>query len=122
MTLRRTSTSLAGLIRAPLAGSMRGAVCLTCGRLVDEEVRVEGCPGVTTTAKFLVRHHGAEELRSYDLGSTDWDDSDLAALVQKTSWFDPTADGMGLGIRVENVGEHDDKDAFQPYSFGSKNK
>jgi len=31
--------------------------------------------------------------------------------MSRTNWFDPNSyDGMGLGINVRNVGEHDDKE------------
>lgn len=110
MTLRRSRAALGNLVLAPYAGSARGAVCLTCGKLVDEEAIVEGYPGESTWTKILVRHHGAEELRTFDMGSTNWDHEDLASMMQRTNWFDPQShEGMGLGIKVANVGEHDDK-------------
>lgn len=109
--LRRSLARLDNLVLAPYAGSARGAVCLTCGRLVDEEVIVEGYPGESRTCKVLVRHHGAEELRTFDMGSSNWNYEDLASYMARTNWFDPKSyDDMGLGVRVANVGEHDDKD------------
>lgn len=108
--LRRSLAKLDNLVLAPYAGSARGAVCLTCGKLVDEEGIVEGYPGESTTCKVLVRHHGAEELRTFDMGSTNWDEADLASYMSRTNWFDPNSyEGMGLGIKVPQVGEHDDK-------------
>lgn len=110
MTLRRSLATLGNLVVAPYAGSARGAVCLTCGKLVDEEAIVEGYPGESSTCKVLVRHHGAEELRTFDMGSTNWDHEDLASMMARTNWFDPNSyDGMGLGIKLPNPGEHDDK-------------
>lgn len=83
---------------------------MTCGKLVDEEGIVEGYPGESTWTKVLVRHHGAEEIRTFDMGSRNWDGEDLASLMQRTNWFDPNShEGMGLGIKVTDVGEHDDK-------------
>jgi hypothetical protein len=94
---------------------VRGPVCLTCGRLVDEEVLVEGYPGESTHAKVLVKHHNAEELRTFDMGSTNWDAADLASMMRRTSWFDPTAhEGLGINKRIEEPGEHDDIDAVKP--------
>lgn len=108
MALRRSLATLGNLVIAPYAGSSRGAVCLTCGRLVDEEGLVEGYPGESETAKVLVRHHGAEELRTFDMGSKNWDCDDLASMMARTNWFDPRShEGMGLGVTVPNVGEHD---------------
>jgi hypothetical protein len=111
MALVRSHTSLGNLVLAPYAGSVRGAVCLTCGKLVDEEAIVEGYPGESVTCKVLVKHHGAEELRTFDMGSKNWDEQDLASMMARTNWFDPNAhEGLGLGIRFKNVREHDDKD------------
>ncbi len=71
---------------------------------------MRGYPGESTWTKVLVRHHGDEELRTFDMGSTNWDHEDLASLMQRTNWFDPGSyDGMALGVKVANVGEHDDK-------------
>ncbi|MGL4444250.1 MAG: hypothetical protein ACRCU1_11530 [Alsobacter sp.] len=110
MKLTKSHASLGNLVVAPYAGSSRGAVCLTCGKLVDHEEIVEGYPGESPTCKVLVRHHGAEELRTFDMGSTNWDHQDLASMMARTNWFNPREhEGLGLGIRVPNVGEHDDK-------------
>lgn len=109
--LRRSLATLDNLVVAPYAGSARGAVCLTCGRLVDEEALVEGYPGESVTCKVLVRHHGAEELRTFNMGSTNWDERDLASMMARTNWFDPHShDGMGLGIKMPDARDHDDKD------------
>lgn len=111
MSLRRSRAALGNLVFAPIAGSVRGAVCLTCGKLVDEEAIVEGYPGESTWTKVLVRHHGQEELRTFDMGSTNWNHEDLASMMQRTNWFDPHShEGMGLGRKMPHVGEHDDKD------------
>lgn len=109
--LRRSLATLDNLVVAPYAGSARGAVCLTCGKLVDEEAIVEGYPGESVRCKVLVRHHGAEELRTFDMGSRNWDHADLASLMSRTNWFDPRShEGMGLGVKMPSVGEHDDKE------------
>jgi hypothetical protein len=109
--LIKSYTSLGNLVQAPYAGSSRGAVCLTCGKLCDEEAIVEGYPGESVTCKVLVRHHGGEELRTFNMGSTNWDEHDLAQLMSRTNWFDPRAhEGLGLGIKMERAGDHDDKD------------
>lgn len=114
MTLRRSLATLGNLVVAPYAGSARGAVCLTCGKLVDEEAIVDGYPGESVTCKVLVRHHGAEELRTFDMGSANWDHTDLASMMARTNWFDPYShEGMGLGVKVPHVGEHDDKEEFR---------
>ena len=110
MALRRSLATLGNLVVAPYAGSSRGAVCLTCGKLVDEETIVEGYPGESVTCKVLVRHHGAEELRTFDMGSSNWDERDLASMMARTNWFDPNSlEGLGLGIKMTRPGEHDDK-------------
>lgn len=110
MALRRSLATLDNLVIAPYAGSARGAVCLTCGKLVDEEAIVEGYPGESTTCKVLVRHHGAEELRTFAMGSSNWDHQDLASMMARTNWFDPNSyEGLALGVKLANPGEHDDK-------------
>lgn len=112
MSLLRTRAALGHLIHVPYAGdtAMRGAVCMTCGRIVDEEALVEGYPGESTFARYLVRHHGAEELRTFDMGSQNWDVTDLQTMVGRTNWFDPTShEGLGLGVKGF-AGEHDDKE------------
>lgn len=108
----RSRASLDNLIVAPHVQAAQGATCCTCGRLVDEESIVEGYPGETTWAKVLVRHHGAEELRTFDMGSTGWDNGDLASLIRRTNWFVPNEEaGLGLGSRMINPGPaQDDED------------
>lgn len=101
MALIKSSATLGNLILAPHVQSAQGCVCLTCGRLVDEESLVEGYPGESATCKVLVKHHGAEELRTFHMGSTNWDERDLASMMRRTNWFDPTAhEGLGTNVRV----------------------
>lgn len=104
--LARSRLGLSSLILAPHVQSALGPVCLTCGRVVDDEALVEGYPGSTTFAKVLVKHHGAEELRTFDMGSSNWDAEDLASMMRRTNWFDPSShEGAGLGVRVINPDE-----------------
>lgn len=111
MPLVKSRAGWADIMHAPTVESIRGPVCMTCGRLVDEERLVEGYPGETVYAKVLVRHHGAEELRHFEMGSTNWDERDLASMMRRTNWFDPTAhEGLGLGTKHGNVGDHDGGD------------
>lgn len=119
MALIKTLASWDNLVIAPQAQHARGCVCMTCGQLVDEESVVEGYPlydangtlnpDATTWAKVLVRHHGGEELRTFDMGTTNWGYDDVARMMRRTNWFDPTRhEGLGLGHRNESPGEHDD--------------
>jgi hypothetical protein len=106
VSLLKTRAALGNLVLAPHVQSALGPVCMTCGRVVDEESLVEGYPGETTFAKVLVKHHGAEELRTFEMGSTNWDEQDLASYMRRTNWFDPTAhEGLGMGARVINPDE-----------------
>lgn len=83
------------------AQSALGPVCITCGRVVDSEELVEGYPGQTTFAKVLVRHHGGEELRTFDMGSVEWTSEDLKSYMRRSNWFDPTAhEGLGMGTKI----------------------
>lgn len=116
MALLRTRASWDDLVFAPTVQAPRGAVCLTCGRLVDFEGVVEGYPAKpndpgTTWCKYLAKHHGAEELRTFEMGSTNWDYADAAQMARRTNWFDPSRhEGLGLGRKVEHPGDHDETD------------
>jgi hypothetical protein len=101
VALRRTSTSLLQRILAPAVQSAAGPVCMTCGRIVDSEALVEGEPGKTTYAKVLVKHHGAEELRTFDMASVEWDSYELKSHMMRANWFSPHGhDDAGLGKKV----------------------
>lgn len=118
MPLLKTRADWDQLVSAPTVQSPRGCLCMTCGRLVDSEQVVEGYPlhgdngslnpDATTYAKVLVKHHGAEELRTFDMGSTNWDYADVAQMARRTNWFNPEYEGLGLGRRLDAPGEHDD--------------
>lgn len=118
MPLLKSRASWNDLVYAPTAGSVRGPVCMTCGKLVDSEQLVEGYPAEpengregSLVCKVLVKHHGAEELRTFHMGSTNWDVGDLASMMRRTNWFDPTAhEGLGLGHKNPNAGDHDGGD------------
>lgn len=108
MPLLRSRAALGNLVIAPDVQSAIGPVCLTCGRVVDSEEIVEGYAGESQWVKVLVKHHGAEELRRFDMGSTNWDERDLASMMRRTNWFDPTAhEGLGLGKEVQRPWEND---------------
>ena len=111
MSLLKSRASWNDLVHAPTAGSVRGPVCMLCGRLVDSEEIVEGYPGESTTCRVLVKHHGAEELRTFQMGSSNWDEQDLASMMRRTNWFDPTSyEGLGLGHKAPHAGDHDGGD------------
>lgn len=101
MALVKSFTSLEQRILAPAVQASSGPVCMTCGRIVDSEALVEGLPGRDTFAKVLVKHHGAEELRTFDMGSVEWDSYELKSHMMRANWFDPTShEGSGLGVKV----------------------
>ncbi len=116
MALVRSRASWGDLIHAPSVQSPRGCVCMTCGRLVDFEGVVEGYPEGpndpgTTWCKYLVKHHGAEELRTCDMGSTNWDYADAAQMARRTNWLVPFEhEGLGRGIEITNPADHDGGD------------
>lgn len=113
MSLIKSTANLGTIVAAPVVRAPRGCVCVTCGRLVDSESLVEGEPGWGKTwCKVLVKHHGAEELRTFDFGSTNWDSYDLKSAMMRANWFDPTAhEGLALGKKIHNPGDHVDDDA-----------
>lgn len=99
MALVRSSTSLLQRILAPAVRPAVGPICMTCGRYVDSEELVEGEPGKTTSAKVLVKHHGAEELRTFGMDSIEWDANELKSHMMRANWFDPHGDA-GLGVKL----------------------
>ncbi|HYE92351.1 MAG TPA: hypothetical protein VEA38_15080 [Terriglobales bacterium] len=104
MALIKTLQTLEQRVLAPNVKHAAGPVCMTCGRICDSETLVEGEPGKTTIAKVLVKHHGAEELRTFDMGSVEWDSSELASHMRRANWFDPGAhEGLGLGVKINPV-------------------
>lgn len=119
MPLLKSQASWNDLVSAPSVQSLKGPVCMTCGRIVDFDGVVEGYPMTPTDpgtpwCKYLVRHHGAEELRTFDMGSTNWDYADAAQMARRTNWFDPTAfEGLGLGREVKNPQDHDGMDDYE---------
>lgn len=111
MPLIKSTASWGDLVHAPTVQAPRGAVCLTCGRLVDFEGVVEGYPGESARSRYLVKHHGAEEARWFDMGSTNWDVADVAQMARRTNWFDPTRhEGLGLGQKILDPLDHDETD------------
>lgn len=116
MALIRSRTSLLQRILAPSIQSPLGPVCMTCGRLVDSEALVEGEPGKTTYAKVLVKHHGAEELRTFEMASVEWDSYELASHMRRANWFDPRShEGSGLGVKI--VPTDDDQATSKVFSI-----
>lgn len=120
MALIRSHVSLEQRILAPGVKAPSGPVCMTCGRLVDSEMLVEGEPGKTTYAKVLVKHHGAEELRTFGMGSVEWDAYELKSHMMRANWFDPMGDA-GLGVKI--VPRMDDPEPTRVHSIlGSNGK
>lgn len=90
MLFKRNVGLLAGLTK-PLQPSY-APVCTTCGRHLDSWGLVEDSGPIV---KVLGKHHGAEELVAFDLGTrhhASWDDrvEDLARMVRSHDWFSPT--------------------------------
>lgn len=105
MALRRTVLNLDRYIVSPNRWDVTGPVCDICQMVVDYEELVEGEPGWGKPfCKVLVKHHGAEELATFDFGSVEWDHKDLAKYMQRRRWFEPKEDGSAeegtLAVRV----------------------
>ncbi len=96
-SLKRTLLRLDDAIAAPNTRPARGASCLTCLKLVDREELVEGYPGESETCKVLVKCHGSEELRTFDMGSRNWGGPELAQMMARAQWFDPHSHDTPLG-------------------------
>lgn len=116
MALIKTRTSLEQRILAPSVKAPSGPVCMTCGRLVDSELLVEGEPGRTTFAKVLVKHHGAEELRTFDMGSVEWDSYELKSHMMRANWFSPFGhEDTALGVKI--IPRFDDPEPSKVFSI-----
>lgn len=118
MALKRSHVTLAQRILAPAVKGPQGPVCMTCGRLVDSEELVEGEPGKTTYARVLVKHHGAEELRTFDMGSIEWDGYELKSHMMRANWFDPRGDA-GLGVKVHARTDDPEPQRVHSYILGA---
>jgi len=116
MALRRTQSGIVGAAAiVDLRDRLRleipqfdvyGPVCDICNQVVDSEQIVEGYPGWcepihggltheadSETCKVLVRHHGAEELHTFDFESRNWSAEDLRRRMQQRRWFSPLEGG-----------------------------
>lgn len=100
MALRRVVTKYLPGLLAPITYDVTGALCLTCGRPIDSEEIVEGYPGRHPYSKVLVKHHGAEELRTFEFDSVEWDERDLKRQMQGARFFDPMVQGEATAVTV----------------------
>lgn len=99
--LRKTSTNLDKFIHSRRDNRVLAPQCATCLCDVDSEEIVDGDPGFeneagqvlqqagTETCKVLVKHHGAEELHVFDMGSRNWGYQELAKWMGRRKWFNP---------------------------------
>jgi hypothetical protein len=90
VTLFRRRVGLLEALRRPATDGY-APICMTCGRYLDSYEIVEDSGDVV---RVLGRHHGDEELASFDLGTRShatWDDrvEDLARSMRGHGWFDP---------------------------------
>ena len=107
MTYRRTAMNLDRYIIEPPKAQYYGPVCATCNRVCDGEEIVEGYPGAENdagqvvtpaggeTCRVRVKHHGAEEVVTFDMGSRLWGMTELSKWLQRHRWFDPLAGHVG---------------------------
>lgn len=87
----------------PLDVNRCGAYCMICLRPTQSEEFVEESRGEKNYARVLVRCHGAEELRTFEFGSSEWDDTDLKRAMQRCAWFDPHGHNETAGIANKGV-------------------
>lgn len=117
MGLRRTRSGILGAALlvdarrarnlAPAHGDVIGPVCDLCNEIVDEEEIVEGEPGglgpdptgvmvdspaQSPLCKVRVKHHGAEEVHTFDFETVWWSAEDLKRRMQHRRWFSPLED------------------------------
>lgn len=96
--MKRTEFGTSQRIVAHQRSASLAPLCLTCGRDVDGEELVEGEPGTHDYARVLVRHHGAEELRTFRMGTIDWSPDELASRMRGADWFDPRVEAGGDAV------------------------
>jgi hypothetical protein len=119
-SLKRSLLRLDDAVIAPNTRPARGASCLTCLKLVDREELVEGYPGESETCKVLVKCHGTEELRTFDMGSKDWGGPELAQMMSRAQWFDPHShDAAPVGKHGDISREDADDEPKRIISTGS---
>lgn len=78
---------------------VRGPFCLTCQKWILEDDSTSykrGFEMLENTAgmpkrEVLLRafHHGSEEVHRVDLGSDNWDETDIERAAKRIRWFDP---------------------------------
>lgn len=89
MTLRKVKTGLLSALRAPIvmpAAGFIAPVCDLCQKPLDSEEMVETW---RTGARVLGKHHGQEELASFELGTEQWEPEDLSRAMRGHKWFAP---------------------------------
>lgn len=86
MTLYKHKVGLLKALRKPVAPGLH-PICQTCGRYLDSWHIVEEHK---TSVKLLGKHHGAEELVEFELGTEHWDEEDIAKALRGHIFFDPT--------------------------------
>jgi hypothetical protein len=92
MALRRIRVGLLDSLTKPFV-RYNGAFCHLCNRPADSEEIVERSG--PSAIKVLVRHHGAEELATFELGTVEWDESDVARAMRGHLWFAPAEGHLG---------------------------
>ena len=88
----------------PLDANRCGAYCMICNKPTEKEELVEEQRGAVNFARVLVRCHGAEELRTFEFGSSDWDYGlDLKRAMQRCAWFDPMSHNETAGVANNGI-------------------
>jgi hypothetical protein len=107
--LRRRSVGLLeGLVRPRVNLGGIGPICQLCGRVLDSEEIVESW---ATGVRVLARHHGAEELAEFELGTTEHDESDLRRAMEGHPWFAPEVVAQRELVRAADAPELPDDEA-----------
>lgn len=94
MALRKVKLGLLPALTAPVVRPVQGfiaPVCDLCQKPLDSEELVETW---RTGARVLGRHHGQEELASFELGTEEWEPEDLSRAMRGYLWFSPTREAQ----------------------------
>lgn len=86
MALLKSRVGFRESLLAPIVKA-HAPLCQTCGRYLDSEEVVETFGHFV---RILGKHHGAEELATFDVGTRDWTEDSVKRAMRGYRWFDPT--------------------------------
>jgi hypothetical protein len=102
--MRRVSYGLLESLVLPVTDAW--PTCDLCTLPLDKIELVERAG--PTAARVLGKHHGAEELATFELGTREWEPDDLQRAVRGHRWFRPETvrpDAPRAELDLDSLGE-----------------